>query len=212
MSAPFGPNYPPLVAFLAQLGSERALAQVQIRRIGEGFELRHIADSEAPAESLRQLPLAEAPGWAQTNSTGQFRPLKSAPDLRQGWRLTVANGEELAAALNHFYPGALADWFSARGADPPVTNYRDYTGRQSGMYRVTAMLTDSQAAKVLGEVCDRSRCLKRRLWTVAGVPPDSPESKSLIPCLEPCAILLESARVAFRASQQEKGGESKEKM
>ena len=90
MSAPFGPNYPPLVAFLAQLGSERALAQVQIRRIGEGFELRHIADSEAPAESLRQLPLAEAPGWAQTNSTGQFRPLKSAPDLRQGWRLTVA--------------------------------------------------------------------------------------------------------------------------
>ena len=34
--------------------------------------------------------------------------------------------------------------------------------------------------------------------------PDAAEEKSLIPCLEPCAILLEFARKALRLEQEEK--------
>jgi len=179
------------------------LAQVLIQRRGVGYELRHIDDREASANSLRQLPLSEVRSLAQYNVAGEFRPLKSAPDLRSGWRLFLVNDAELETALNQLYPGALADWFAAQAAKPPVTNYREYTGRQSGMYRITTMLTDVQAAEVIGEVCDKSRCLKRRLWTVAGTPVDSLAAKSFIPCLEPCAVLMESARKALRAAQQE---------
>jgi hypothetical protein len=45
--------------------------------------------------------------------------------------------------------------------------------------------------------------LKQRLWTVEGLPSDGSAAKSLIPCLEPCAILLEFARTVVRLEQNE---------
>jgi hypothetical protein len=194
---------PALRAFAAEMGSELTVAQVLIQKRGAGYQLRHIEDRGAPAKSLRKLPLREARHLAQYNAAGEFRPLKSSPDLQRGWVLSLADDGELETALNHVYPGAVADWFAAVGASPPVTNYREYTNRQSGMYRITTMLTDAQVAEVIRAVCDKSRCLKRRLWTVPGTFADSAGAKSLIPCLEPCAVLMESARKAVRASQQE---------
>src|SRR6185436_15293428 len=52
--------------------------------------------------------------------------------------------------------------------------------------------------------CHKTFCLKRRLWSVAGLDPDSPSEKTLVPCLEPCAVLLEFARKAMRIEQAEK--------
>jgi 4Fe-4S iron-sulfur cluster binding domain/DR2241 stabilising domain len=198
---------PALKAFVAQMGAELTLAQVLIQRRGAGYELRHVEDREASADSLRQLLLPEVRSLAQYNAAGEFRPLKSAPDLRRGWRLSLANDAELEAALNQLYPGTLADWFAAQAANPPATNYREYMSRQSGMYRITTMLTDVQVAEVINAVCAKNRCLKRRLWTVAGMAADEPGIKSLIPCLEPCAVLMESARQVLRASQQENSGQ-----
>jgi hypothetical protein len=40
------------------------------------------------------------------------------------------------------------------------------------------------------------------LWTVGGLSPDAPAEKSIIPCLEPCALLLEFARKAARWEQE----------
>ena len=188
--------------FAAQIGNELLLAQVLIRRAGTGYELRHAADRDAAPNTLREIKLDETRNLAQYTATGEFRPLKSAPTLPRGWLLKLNDDAELAVALNMLYPGALADWFAARTPRPPVTSYRDYTNRQSGMYRVTAMLTDAQAGGVTREVCAPGACLKRRLWTIDGLEPDDPEKKSLIPCLEPCAVLLEAARKAFRATQK----------
>jgi hypothetical protein len=83
-----------------------------------------------------------------------------------------------------------------------VTHYREFTERQTGMYRVTTMLNDGQAAQMTRACCHRRFCLKRRLWTVGGLPTDNSGEKSLIPCLEPCAILLEFARKAWRIEQE----------
>ena len=198
---------PALRAFAAAIAPQLILAQVLIQRAGTGYKLRHIDDRDDPAESLKPLPLSEARARAQFNAAGQFRPLKSAPDLRRGWQLSVANDAELETALMHLYPGAIADWFAAQAVNPPVTNYREYTDRQSGMYRITTMLSDAQVVEVIQTVCDKTRCLKRRLWTVPGTPPDEAKSKSVIPCLEPCAVLMESARKALRAVQQESASE-----
>ena len=190
-------------AFTVAIGPELTLAQVLIRRVGTGYELHHIDDRDVSADSLKELTLPEARVWAQFNAAGEFRPLKSAPDLRRGWSLFAASDAELETALTHLYPGAVADWFAARSANPPVTDYRAYTGRQSGMYRITTMLSDAQVAEVIHAVCDKSHCLKRRLWIVPGTPSDAPAAKSIIPCLEPCAVLMESARKALRATQHE---------
>jgi hypothetical protein len=75
------------------------------------------------------------------------------------------------------------------------------------MYRVTTLLNDEQAGQVTRACCAPRFCLKRRLWTVAGLEPDPAEAKSLIPCLEPCAILLEFARKAVRLEQEKQAQE-----
>ena len=193
---------PALKAFIAQLGDEFLLGQVVIRHTGRGYELRHESDRQRSPEDLRLTPVTRLRELAQYTATGAFRPLKSAPNLQRGWRVVAENDDELETALQALYSGAVADWFAARLEPPPVTHYRECTERQTGMYRVTTMLTDRQAAQMTRACCHRRFCLKRRLWTVGELPTDAPGEKTLIPCLEPCAILLEFARKALRIEQE----------
>lgn len=195
---------PALSAFTAQIREELVLAQVLIRRTPPGYELRHAADRAAPEAELRTVALEKLREVAQFTAGGAFRPLKSAPNLVTGWRLKARGDAALEQALNRLYPGAIADWFAAQSPNPPVTNYREFTQRQTGMYRITQMLDDAQAGRVIRAACHPRFCLKRRWWTVDGLNPDSAGEKSLIPCLEPCAILLEFARTAMRLEQEDK--------
>ena len=195
---------PALEAFVAEIANELVVAQVQIRRNVEGFELRHVDDRELPSDTLRALRLEDVRSLAQFTTHGAFRPLKSAPNLQKGWFLGAGSNAELETALNQLYPGLIADWFAARSSRPPVTHYREFTNRQTGMYRITQMLSDEQAGQVIGAGCHRRFRLKQRLWTIEGLAPDDREDKSLIPCLEPCALLLEFARKAMRIEQQKK--------
>lgn len=194
---------PALSAFAAAIADELEVAQALVRRDGRGFALRHIADRAAREDNLRIVPVAGLRVLAQCDTSGAFRPLKAAPTLVRGWRARAADDAELGAALEQLYPGAVADWFAARPPVPPVTGYREFTARQTGMYRLTAMLEDAQAARVITTGCDARHCLKRRLWSVAGLAPDEAAGKSVIPCLEPCAVLLESARKAARKQQED---------
>ncbi|KAF0177651.1 MAG: hypothetical protein FD161_2295 [Limisphaerales bacterium] len=202
-------NHPALAAFCAAIGSELLLAQVLVRRQPTGFELRHASDREAGADTLRLVSASELRALANHTAAGEFRPIKAAPNLRAGWLCRVASDAELELALNQLYPGALADWFAIAQAErgstsrAPVTHYREFTMRQTGMYRITTMLTDAQAQQVIRACCDARFCLKRRLWTVDALAPDTAAAKSLIPCLEPCAVLLEFARKAVRVEQEE---------
>lgn len=196
---------PAFTQFLNSFENEIVLGQVCLRRIeGDTFELRHQADAMAETSALRLLAVDELRALAQTTATGAFRPLKSAPNLQRGWRVRASGKEEFERALHHLYPGSIADWFAAGSPNPPVTNYREFTGRQSGMYRVTTLLSDRQAAQMIQACCHVDFCLKRRLWTVAGLDPDSTGRKSMIPCLEPCAVLLEFARKTIRIEQEDK--------
>jgi len=196
------PN-PALEKFVASFGDELVLAQVLIRRQARGFELRHVADRARAETALRSVPVPGLREVAQCTTYGAFRPLKSAPNLPSGWRTLPATDAELGTALNHLYPGAVADWFAVQSGAPKVTHYREFTGRQTGMYRITNMLNDDQAGRMTRACCAAKFCLKQRLWTVPGLVPDVAEGKSIIPCLEPCAVLLEFARKAMRIEQED---------
>jgi hypothetical protein len=195
---------PALTSFLAAFDTETVFGQVLIRRNAQGFELRHVADRDASAEELESVTVSGLRALAQFTSVGAYRPLKSAPNLRRGWSVRAGDPCALELALNHLYPGAVADWFAARLNPPPVTSYRQFTARQTGMYRITTLLDDGIAAAAIRACCHADFCLKRRLWSVDGLAPDAPEQKSAIPCLEPCAILLEFARKVARLEQEGK--------
>jgi hypothetical protein len=191
---------PALTAFLAAFDAETVFGQVLIRRAGKEFELRHVADRNTSNDALELVTVNGLRALAQFTVTVAFRPLKAAPNLRCGWRAQVPDQEALGLALNHLYPGAVADWFAARSDSPPITSYRQFTARQTGMYRITTMLSDGGIGDVIRACCNADSCLKRRLWSVEGLAPDGAEQKSAMPCLEPCAILLESARLLARKS------------
>ncbi|HAM71021.1 MAG TPA: hypothetical protein DCM86_05200 [Verrucomicrobiales bacterium] len=194
---------PALTAFLASIREGLAFGQIWILPASGGYEIRHIADRQAPLDTLRRVNPDGLRRLAQEAPGGAFRPLRTAPDLASGWWAGVAGGAGLESAVDQIYPGAIADWYAASLNPVPVTHYREYTSRQSGMYRITAKLSDAQAAAVGRACCDARFCIRRRLWTLPGLEADAPEGKSLIPCLEPCPLLMEFARKAMRIDQEE---------
>jgi hypothetical protein len=194
---------PALQWFVQQIGDELLVAQVLVRRKNGGFELRHVADREVSSDKLTVQPHEGAHGIAQVTEDGSFRPLKSSPNLQRGWLILAKSDLELETTLDRIYPGLIPDLFAVRTSMPHITHYREFTNRQTGMYRITTFLTDAEAFAMAGKCCSATYCLKQRLWTVEGLPLDQLEGKSLIPCLEPCAILLEYARKVVRTSRRE---------
>lgn len=193
---------PALEALVAHIAPELIFGEVLLQALPDGYALRHVEDRSARA--LQPVPLTGLRALADFTEARQFRPLKSAPTLRQHWLCVVRTPAELEDALQRLYPGGVADWYAARQPHPPAVDYRDFTARQTGMYRVTTLLTDEQVAQVARAGCHPKFCLKRRLWKVKGLPPETVAEKSQLACLEPCAVLLEFARTAARVEQREK--------
>lgn len=200
---------PAVQAFVEHLVSraDAGLEYIEVRIVVHGdnrFELRHTHDSAAHSAALETQDLAGLRRLARTNAAGAFRPNKAAPGLRRGWIFTAYSGSELERALDHLYPGTLPDWFAGRSANPPVTPFKVFTARQTGLYRITQILPPALAARTATACCTERFCLRQRLWTTEGLAPDPVEGKSVVPCLEPCSLMLDLARRAMKLEQEEK--------
>src|SRR5437667_7294562 len=90
---------------------------------------------------------------AKYDDSGNYRPLKTAPNLRHGWRLELDTLEELRRALDYFYPGRLAIFGAWKSGRVQTTSLRDTLARQSGVYRVAATISDSQLEDLLAAFC-----------------------------------------------------------
>ncbi len=131
-----------------------------------GYELRHRDDANQPgAELIAYHDPEDAAALALHDDAGVYRPLKTAPNLRRGWRLTVADVGALRLALDLFYPARLGAWRAFQAGRLVTTPLRETLGRQTGMYRVTARLTDEQADALVGRFCrSDGGCLRTILW------------------------------------------------
>ncbi len=186
-------------------------------RIGElvilgQYELRHHLDAAIDGLTLHAVPQA-ARDIALYDAAGNYRPLKTAPNLRRGWRLALSTIEQLHEALDAFYPAMLAARLAFQQGRLAVTPLRDTLNRQSGIYAVTKKITDAQADALIGSFCrSEGGCLKTILWPIAPTRPItslpaekfSPSSSSLQPsafpphipllCAEPCNLLVANTR------------------
>lgn len=190
---------------------DRQIGEVRVSPLPTGgWELRHYDDvgrtdleNFARAEDARHL--------ANSDAVGNFRPLKTAPNLRRGWRLALPDLAALRHALGYLYPamlGVLRDHES--GALSPVP-LRATFGRQSGMYAITRKLTDEEAQTMIAGFCtSRGGCLKTILWRIApdvpitSLPPEkfdpsvnqtgSAEPALPLLCHEACNLLVAKAR------------------
>ena len=152
-------------ALAAVLSDNSWFGQIFIQQTGSGgFVLCHREDeSSARLEIFQQS--GDALEIARYDDAGNYRPLKTAPNLRRGWRLELVDLGELRRALDYFYPGRLAmlgAWKERRLSTTPL---RETLDRQSGMYRIAAKISDKQIDEVVGNFCKSDGgCLRTILW------------------------------------------------
>jgi sirohydrochlorin cobaltochelatase len=141
------------------------LGQILVeKREGAGFVVSHRDDA-----SLKKLPThrdaEDAVEIAKYDDAGNYRPLKTAPNLRHGWRLELATVEELRRALDYFYPGRLAVFAAWKSGYLKTRPLRETLNCQSGMYRVAAKISDPQINDLVADFCrSDSGCLRTILW------------------------------------------------
>ncbi len=191
------------------------------RRADGGFTLCH-RDDTGRALPNEYSSAEEASAIARYNDAGAYRPLKTAPNLRHGWRLNLPDAKEVRLALELFYPGRLAAFAAWKNGQLQSTPLRTALARQSGMYRVAAKISDEQADVLVAGFCrSDGGCLRTILWTrddtgaVAStrLPAEkfdprldqTGRGETTLPllCQEACNLLIAEARKVVKGSSAE---------
>lgn len=178
--------------------------------LGSDYSMRHVDDADH--DNLEQFTSPQdARNISRYDEQGEFRPLKTAPNLKRGWLLKLASLEELELALEYFYPAALGLWLSFLKGTLKTTSLRQTLDRQTGMYRITQLLKPDQAVDLVSKCCapqesGRGGCLRTILWDLAPGEPFttlpmakisldklSPDRIPLI-CRELCNLVVAAAR------------------
>jgi sirohydrochlorin cobaltochelatase len=198
----------------------RCIGQIEIESGEDGaFALRHREDTQR-ADLVLSKRADEAAELARFDDAGNYRPLKTAPTLRHGWKLCLANLTELRLALDLFYPGRLAVFLAFEKNELVTTTLRDTLNRQTGMYRIAAQIREEQVDELVDRFCrSGGGCLRTILWhrdaagTVASsrLPPekfDPPHDQTgggeaVVPllCQEACNLLVAEARAVVQTDQ-----------
>ena len=198
----------------------RCIGQIAIEARDDGnFVLLHREDA-ARNDLAAYRDAEDAAELARFDDAGNYRPLKTAPNLRHGWQLILKNLTELRAALDSFYPGRLAAFFAFEKGELGATPLRETLNRQSGMYRIAAQIDESAADQLIGNFCrSNGGCLRTIIWrrdreeTVAStrlsIEKFDPEhdqtgnGSAVIPllCQEACNLLIAEARKVVQADR-----------
>lgn len=143
----------------------RFIGQIAIESRDDGtFALTHREEAGAADLAIHRGP-DSAVGLARFDDAENYRPLKTAPNLRRGWRLELATLSEVWLALDFFYPGRLAAYSAFRAGELVTTSFRETLERQSGMYRIAAQIHEDQANDLIGAFCrSDGGCLRTILW------------------------------------------------
>jgi 4Fe-4S iron-sulfur cluster binding domain/DR2241 stabilising domain len=173
----------------------RIFGQVLIRPAPPfGYYLCHKEDAQAASLDPYDDPRV-AREIAKLTDVGEYRPLKSSPNLRRGWELRVEDAHGLVTAMNYLYPAGVVHWYLYREGRLEITHYRENAARQSGIYKRIQRLSDQGVQDAARACCEDAVCLKRTLWEVdEGTPLEMHRGEGEIPCPEPCSVFVSFAR------------------
>lgn len=195
-----------------QVGTEGfVIGQVQVTRSTEGYSLCHV-DDMGRTDLMITHGATAAREVAWLDDGGGFRSLKSAPNLRHGWRAMVGDSAELKLALDFLHPAAVGMAFAEAGGRLKGTPLREVLGRQTGMYRFANRITDEQACEIVGRVCDpKAKCQRRIVWGLTAELPLSGAASSKLQadgspvpllCMEACPYVVSEARKVARQNHE----------
>jgi len=175
------------------------------------YEVRHVddADVDADVDALEEhLDPLEARQVAKFDERERYRPLKTAPSLRTGWRFADLTSTEVVDTVDAFYPATVANWHREREGELDVDHWVDATGRQTGMYGLLETWNRGEGHEhvewVAEACCADSECVKRREWQYdddTDLAVDGGEGT--FPCREPCSMVISAARTWTKLEGEE---------
>ncbi|WP_224447056.1 DR2241 family protein [Haloprofundus salilacus] len=162
------------------------------------YHLRHVADADADAD-LSSLDVYAAPHEARSIVTydekGRYRPLKTAPTLRDGWAFPDLDGRSLVETVDVVYPATIPNWYREREGCLDVTHWDETAERQTGIYDIVDELDEEAVEWIAESCCVDSQCLKRRMWDAdEETELDTDRGDGVFPCREPCSLVVAAAR------------------
>jgi sirohydrochlorin cobaltochelatase len=139
------------------------IGQLEIVSSEEGFVLCHRDD--VGRTDLKNYEIDDALEVAKFDDAGSYRPLKTAPTLRHGWKIFARDLLQVEQLIDAIYPGRLAVLHAFKLGQLTTTSLRETLNRQSGMYRVAAKISDEQIDSLVGDFCrSDGGCLRIILW------------------------------------------------
>jgi hypothetical protein len=216
------------------------VGEISIHKLDNGeFELAHRSTGVAPVlpggassatgRTCRGEPVVsfvpvDALEIARFDDAGNYRPLRTVPNLRHGWEIVAPDLSAAIEAIEAIYPGRLAIWRTWKTGRLKTTSLRETLNRQSGMYRVAAKISDEQINDLIGNFCRSDRgCLRTILWrrdkqgtlSSAKLPPEkfdptvdqTGRGEKCIPllCQEACNLLVAACRDVVNAQKPSPG-------
>ena len=200
----------------AALTDRLFIGQILICRRNGSAVLSH-RDDEGRVDLQKSSNPEDALEIAHYDDDGNYRPLKTAPNLRHGWQLQLVDVQALRIAVDHFYPGRLAMFAAWKANRLTTTPLRATLDRQSGMYRIAAKISEHQLDPLIANFCrSDGGCLRTILWkrNAAGsvastkLPPgkfdpahdQTARGERTIPllCQEACNLLVAECRKAVK--------------
>jgi hypothetical protein len=164
------------------------------------YDLRNSTDEATDVDELTEYedPL-DARDLAKRDDDGRYRPLKTAPTLRSGWRFPDLGPDSLVEAVDTFYPATVANWHREREGALDISHWHETIERQTGIYGVVKTWDRQDGYEHVNWVaeacCEDSQCVKRREWQYDDdTALDIDGGDGEFPCREPCSVVISAAR------------------
>jgi sirohydrochlorin cobaltochelatase len=185
-------------------GSTLRFGEIRLMRSPQGeFQARHSADADVAIEALSAIDSpAELREVAKFDTSGTYRPLKTAPTLKSGWITCCDEVSEFLRRIDAIYPAVFALWVRYRDGEHAPTSLRKTLDRQTGMYRFAGAISDQMANQIMRGICSPG-CVRKIAWPINDTCPVSrlKDFPGTIPaiCTEACTFVVSAARELAKA-------------
>ena len=202
-------RYAALAEGITRAWGELRITATVTDRGGRRYDVRHVDDAGTPVGDLDRYddPL-DARDLVTTDASGRYRPLKTAPTLKDGWTFTDLGPKAVYETVETIYPATVPNWHREREGDLDVSHWRETMARQSGIYGVVKTWDRGEGYEhvnwVAESCCADSQCLKRREWEYdEETDLDVDGGDGVFPCREPCSLVVSAARKWTRLESEQ---------
>jgi sirohydrochlorin cobaltochelatase len=188
-----------LATYIPDTNTRRFGEVLLSRRTTRDFQALHLRDRDVPIDQLNHLQsIPEVREMARYSPEGEYRPLKTAPSLKNGWVILESDAHSFYQMLDAIYPAAFAGTVKYFQGEIHPVSLRRTLGRQTGMYQFAKHVSDVDASLIMRETCAKG-CLRQISWSISDNGPMNrvnPPNEREIPilCTEACTFVVSEAR------------------